>query len=160
MKAMVKRFDPRKLILNLTLAFALLALSGMLHSAQARLAIGMSVATPQLSVRVQTGPKVHAKVLLTKNTGLRVVRARRTPRGVVTVRCTRAKDFGKHRGAAFGLSRQDRRIAWRLSRVSGCNRYEIMRLRRAGQSWALIAFELKISRHQLVIAQNLALHLD
>jgi len=161
MKTMMKRLDPRRMILNLTLAFTLLALSGMLQSAQARLALSMGVSTPQLSVHLKTGPRVQAKVLFTRRAGVQVVRARRSRQGVVTVRCTRGIGApGNHHGAKFTLLRQDRQIARRLSRLSGHSRHEIVRLRRAGQSWAQIAFELRISRRQLVIAQNLALRLD
>jgi hypothetical protein len=160
MKTMVKRLDPRRMILNLTLAFTLLALSGMLQSAQARVALSMGVSTPQLSVHLKTGPRVQAKVLLTRRAGVRVVRARRSRQGVVTVRCTRAIGAAGHHGAGFALSRQDRQIARRLSRLSGHSRHEIVQLRRMGQSWTQVAFELRISRRQLVIAQNLALRLD
>jgi hypothetical protein len=34
-----------------------------------------------------------------------------------------------------------------------------LRLRRAGRSWMQIAFELRISRHDLLIAQNLRLRI-
>ncbi len=162
MKTLVKTLNPRRMILTLTLAFALLGLSGMLQSAQARVALSMGVSTPQLSVHLKTGPRVQAKVLLTRRAGVRVVRAQRSPQGVVTVRCTGAigAPGHQHHGAGFALSRQDRQIARRLSRLSGHSRHEIVQLRRTGQSWAQIAFELRISRRQLVIAQNLALRLD
>jgi hypothetical protein len=159
MKTMLRTLNPRRMMLTLTLAGALLALSGMLHSAQARLALSMGVATPQVSIQLRTGPKVAARVVVAPRRGLRVVRARRIAPGAVSVRCTRGISRPRHHKHGWGVSLQDRRIARRLSLLSGRNRHQILRLRRAGRSWVQIAFELRISRHDLLIAQNLRLRI-
>ncbi len=159
MKAMLKTLQLRRMLLSLTLAGALVGLSGMLHSAQARLALSMGVATPQLSIQLKTGPKVVARVVVARRPGQRVVRARRSAHGVVKVRCTRGISSPRHHGNRWGVSLQDRKIARRLSLLSGRDRHQILRLRRAGRTWTQIAFELRITRHDLMIAQNLNLRI-
>jgi len=131
----------------------------MLHSAQARLALSMGVASPQVSIRLQTGPKLAARVVVAPSPRVQVVRARRNAHGVVKLRCTRGISSPRHHGSGWGVSLQDRKIARRLSLLSGRDRHQILRLRRAGRNWTQIAFELRISRRDLQIAQNLRIRI-
>jgi len=129
---------------HLALALALVGVLGAVSLAQASVVVRVAVDTPHFSVRVGSGPIVSPGPYPVRVVHGRRIHPRRASRTVVISR----------RRAAFRLSKHDRRIARRLSRITGYPVRFLIDYRRAGWTWREISYELGISRAELHAARS------
>jgi len=115
----------------LSLATAILVISfGGVQTAEAKLKVRAKVRTPRVSVRVNTAPAVHGRVVV-----------RRAP---LPTRCH------EH----YEITKKDRKISKRLARYSDVKKRELLNLRRQGYRWSEIGRWLDLPRGAVKAARD------
>jgi len=120
-------------IVSLTMALLVVATTTRPPSARAELRVGVAIQTPQLHVVASSRPLL-----------------RQPDRVVVRRAPARPLRSWAH------LGREDRRMAFQLSRLSGASVTVLLELRSGGHSWAQVGHILKIHPRVLRQAQQLA----